>query len=519
VSTAHAHEPPSVEPLPPADTSAEQVLIGSCLISPQALADAAQVVDVGDFYRWQHAELFAAMLDIRAAGQPVDHITVNDHIGVSRMERLGGAPYLLTCSQAVPTATNAMYYAEIVAEKAVRRRLVEVGTRIAQLAYQSGDTPTADLLSAAREALGTVASGGRAGSGRQLQRTRASEVLMRRLRFLWEDRIVLGALTLLAGREGIGKSTVAVDIAAQVTRGRLAGELHGQPRTVIYVNTEDARDLTIVPRLAAAGADLDRVVFVNAVTRDQESPLVLPLDTARLEAEIADLDAALVVLDAATSAIDSSLDGDRDRQMRQGLEPIGQLAARTGCSFLGIVHFGKRESGDTGKLILGSIAWSQVARSVLAVARDDETGQLIVTATKANLAPGDVPSLAAQLASTTVHTEDGPTPVGRIEWLGETTRRAQELLASSVDPEERSRIDEATEWLREYFSDPDRGGAAGAKEVLRAAAADGFNERLMQRARKRAGVRTGKGKGGWTWSWEPSGEGDPDTQGDKGWPS
>lgn len=509
------HVPPIgvVEQLPPSDTSAEQVLLGACMLSAEALTAAMDTVAPADFYRTQHGDLFAAFIALRSAGRPVDHVTVPDHLGVGGLQRAGGAPYLFACIQAVPTASNAAYYAEIVAEKAVRRRLAEAGVRIAQLAHRPTDHPADELLATARQALAEVPTGGtRSGNGRHLQLTLASEVVMRRLRFLWQDRIVMGALTLLAGREGLGKSTVAVDIAAQITRGTLTGELFGTPRTVIYVNTEDARDLTIVPRLVAAGADLDRVAFVDAVTRNQESPLVLPLDTARLESIIADLNAALVVLDAATSAIDSSLDGDRDRQMRQGLEPIGQLAARTGCSVLGIVHFGKRESGDTGKLILGSIAWSQVARSVLAVARDDETGQIIVTATKANLAPGDAPSLAAQLVPAIVETEDGPTSVGRVQWIGETTRRAQELLAASSDPEERSRIEEAVEWLREYFSDPDRGGAAGAKDVLRAAQADGFNDRLMQRARKRAGVRTGKGKTGWTWSLDP----DSPDQGDNG---
>lgn len=489
--------PANVDQLPPTDLGAEQVLLGACMLSPQALTEAAELVDAADFYRPAHGELFAAYLALRAASRPVDPITVADHVG-DRLGRLGGATYLHTLISSVPTASNAAFYAEIIAEKAVRRRLVEAGTRITQLAYANPDGAAADLVERARTTLDEVPAGARAAGGRQLRRTRASEVVMRRLLFLWQARIVLGALTLLAGREGIGKSTVAVDIAAQVTRGTLPGELHGHPRTVIYVNSEDARDITIVPRLVAAGADLDRVVFLDAIGQaGQESPLVLPLDTPRLEAEIRDLDAALVVLDAATSVIDGSLDGDRDRQMRQGLEPISQLAARTSVSVLGIVHFGKRESGDTGKLILGSIAWSQVARSVLAVARDDETGQLVVSATKANLAPGDAASLAAQLVPTTIDTDEGPTSVGRIEWIGETHQRAQELLAGPVDPEERGQLDEAVQWLRGHLADS--GGSAMAGDVIKAAKADGIAERTLQRARKKAGL--GCGKRGKHWSW------------------
>ncbi|MCE0765291.1 AAA family ATPase [Pseudonocardia kujensis] len=190
-------------------------------------------------------------------------------------------------------------------------------------------------------------------------------------------------------------------------------------------------------RLVAAGGDLDRAVFLDAVTRtDDESPLVQPHDTRFLAEEIEEPGAALVVLDAGASVIDSALDGDRDRQMRRGLEPISKLAADTGVAVVGIVHFGKRESADTGKLILGSIAWSQVARSVLAVARDEHTHQLVISSTKANLAPGDAVSLAVGLVPAVVETPDGITQVARVEWRGETAQRAEELLA--VSPRERT---------------------------------------------------------------------------------
>lgn len=328
---------------------------------------------------------------------------------------------------------------------------------------------------------------------------------MRRLRWLWQLRVVLGGLTLLAGREGIGKSTVAVDLAAQVTRGVLTGEHYGTPRTVIYVDSEDARDYTIVPRLVAAGADLDRVIFLDAVTVDgDQDSLILPLDTDRLAAAVVEHDAVLVVLDAATSVIDGRLDGDKDRQMRQGLEAIARnVGERTGAAVLGIVHFGKRDSNDTGKLILGSIAWSQVTRSTLAVARDDDTGDLVVSATKANLSPGDVPSLAVRIVPHQVNTSDGVTSVGKVQWLGETEHDARDLLGSQ-DADERTERDEAVEWLTGYLIE--HGGAAPAADVFKAAKADHIAERTLQRARQRAGVtseRRGFGQGA-MWSYDPS---------------
>jgi 5S rRNA maturation endonuclease (ribonuclease M5) len=337
---------------------------------------------------------------------------------------------------------------------------------------------------------------------RRLRSTLASDVASRRLRWLWTLRILLGGLTLLAGREGLGKSTIAVDLTARITRGVLAGEMYGQPRTVIYINSEDARDYTIIPRLVAAGAVLERVVFLDALTvEDHETSLVLPLDTELLAKAVIEHNAVMVVLDAATSVVDGRLDGDKDRQMRPALEAIARgVGERTGCAVLGIVHFGKRDSSDTGKLILGSIAWSQVTRSTLAVARDDDTGNLVISATKANLSPGDTPSLAARLVPTTVTTTDGSTSVGRVEWLGETDDDARDLLGAQ-DVDERSELDEAQKWLRAHLND--KGGNAPAGDVIKAAKTDGVAERTLQRARKKAGITSRKADKSWVWELNP----------------
>lgn len=326
---------------------------------------------------------------------------------------------------------------------------------------------------------------------RHLRVTKASQVKVRRQRWLWDNRIVLGGLTLLAGREGLGKSTISCDVGAQVTLGTLDGEFKGEPRTVIYLHSEDARDTTIVPRLLAAGADLDRVIFVDAITADEdgefESQVVLPTDVTALSDLAIDNDAALVILDAATSVIDSRLDGDKDRQMRKGLEAIARgIGERADCAVLGIVHFGKRDSGDTGKLILGSIAWSQVARSVLAVAKDDESGDLVISATKSNLAPGDAASLSARLVDRPVPTEDGITHVGRVEWLGETNQNARDLLAGP-ESEDRTERETAEAWLEDYLTQE---GKTLSSQIKKAARPAGISDRTLARARQSLGVST-----------------------------
>lgn len=322
------------------------------------------------------------------------------------------------------------------------------------------------------------------GNGRRLKVTRGSEVKMQRVRWVMEDWIPVGSLTLLAGREGLGKSTIAASLCAQITRGQLDGELRGTPSTVLYVHSEDSREFTVAPRLRAAGADMDRVIFVDVETSHTDSgTLVLPFDTLALEEIIAQHKVAFVVLDAATSSMSTELSGKDDRAVRQYLEPLAQLAARQGCVMFGLCHFGKRDGADTGKLILGSIAWSQVARSVLSVAKDEDTGNLIVTNTKGNLAPR-VRSMEATIASTAVLTDDGPTEVGALQWLGETDRDARELLGEpdGTDREDRTA---AEAWLEDYLTEH---GRSPAKDVKNAGRKEGLSEATIKRAAKTLGV-------------------------------
>ncbi|MFE3280951.1 AAA family ATPase [Nocardia sp. NPDC059239] len=321
---------------------------------------------------------------------------------------------------------------------------------------------------------------------RRLKVTRGSEVTTKRVRWVMPDWIPAGALTLLAGREGLGRSTIAVSLCAQVTRGTLeGGEWAGAARNVLYVHTEDAREFTVAPRLKAAGADMDRVLFVDVQTEVTDTGmLILPLDTAALEQVVAEHDVSFVVLDAATSAMSSDLSGKDDRQVRQYLEPLAQLAARRECVVLGLCHFGKRDGNDTGKLILGSIAWSQVARSVLSVAKDEDTGNLIVTNTKGNLAPR-TRSMEAVIESATIATEDGDAEVGVLRWLGESDRDARELLGGPEDGVAEDERTEAEGWLEDYLTEH---GSASAKDVKTEARKQGIAERTLKRAAKKLGI-------------------------------
>ncbi|HEY0774338.1 MAG TPA: replicative DNA helicase, partial [Nocardioidaceae bacterium] len=135
---------------PPQDNDAEQSVIGSMLLSKDAIADVIETVRGTDFYRPAHETIYDAIVDLYGRGEPADPVTVAAELQRrGELGRIGGAPYLHTLSASVPIAANASYYAEIVREKAVLRRLVGAGTRIAQWGY-SGEGEVDELVDRAQ---------------------------------------------------------------------------------------------------------------------------------------------------------------------------------------------------------------------------------------------------------------------------------------------------------------------------------------------------------------------------------
>ena len=121
---------------PPQDISAEQCALGGMLLSKDAIADVVEVLRPTDFYRPAHQLVYDAVIDLYARGEPADPVTVAAALTRDgNLARVGGAPYLHTLIASVPTAANAGYYAQIVRERAVLRRLIEAGTKVVQLGY------------------------------------------------------------------------------------------------------------------------------------------------------------------------------------------------------------------------------------------------------------------------------------------------------------------------------------------------------------------------------------------------
>ena len=131
---------------PPHDLAAEQCVLGGMMLSKDAISDVLDVIKARDYYRPAHQIVHEVIMDLYGRGEPADAVTVAAELTRrGDIGRMGGAPYLHTLIASVPTAANAGYYARIVRERAILRRLVEVGTRIVQLGY-AGDGDADELV-------------------------------------------------------------------------------------------------------------------------------------------------------------------------------------------------------------------------------------------------------------------------------------------------------------------------------------------------------------------------------------
>lgn len=316
--------------------------------------------------------------------------------------------------------------------------------------------------------------------------TPASSIRPRPVFWLWEARLALGTLALLAGREGLGKSTLAYWLVARITRGELPGIFAGTPKSVLVAATEDSWEHTIVPRLIAASADLDRVFRVEVINvLGVHVGLSLPRDIPALSHQSVQVDAALLLLDPLMSRL-GALDTHRDAEVRQALEPLVTVADRANLSVLGLIHHNKSGSSDPLQLVMGSKAFTAVARSVHTVVPDpdDETEERRLFGTpKNNLGRTGLPTLSFTIVSHPVDTDEGVAWTGRLEWGEDSSVSIGDAMRQAASDDDRSAASEATGWLNDYLES--QGGKALSSAVKKAGKSAGHSERALRNARKR----------------------------------
>lgn len=263
----------------PQDISAEQAVLGSMMLSKDAISDVVEILQPGDFYQPKHGTVFEAIVALYSAAEPADPVTVaNTLMAAGQLQKIGGAEYLHELTVAVPLAIHGAYYARIVKGKATFRGLVEAGIRVAKLGFDQADDPD-NAVDVAQQTVYNLSRSATAGDGFE-----ALEILLQPTLdaiedagqgggigsvptgFIDLDKLLGGGLhhnqlIIVAGRPGLGKSTAALDFA------RAASIKHNMASAVFSL---EMSKVEIVMRLLSAEARVPLNVLRSGQLSDDD---------------------------------------------------------------------------------------------------------------------------------------------------------------------------------------------------------------------------------------------------------
>ena len=219
--------------LPPQNIEAEQAVLGAIFLNTDALADAMEYVEADDFYRRAHQILFQAMVDLNNDGEAIDVLTVQNYLTTNnQLDDVGGVAYIAELATSVPTAANAGYYAKIVEEKSILRRLISTATNIITQA-NNGDDDVPSLLDSAERQIMDVSERRNRSGFREIKDV-LNETLSDIDRLSQQSEDITGLptgyrefdkmtaglqpdnLIILAARPAVGKTAFALNIAQNV---------------------------------------------------------------------------------------------------------------------------------------------------------------------------------------------------------------------------------------------------------------------------------------------------------------
>jgi hypothetical protein len=291
---------------------------------------------------------------------------------------------------------------------------------------------------------------------------------------------------MLDGDPGLGKSVVTLDLAARVSTGRLMPDgTPGRDGGVVLVSGEDGLADTVRPRLDAAGADVTRIVDLTFVTSDRSTLLRITNDLPKIEQAIKRVGAVLVVIDPASAFLGDKVNTDKDSQVRLALTPLAKMADRLDVPIILVRHLNKSEQEKAIYRGGGSIAFIGLARSGLLVGKAPNGDGMILASTKSNL--------AAQPRSLRYRLCTSATDVPIVEWLGETSETADQLIAVVEERNARPKTEAAAALLRRWLSS----GPVPSKTLELLATQAGIAEKTYQRARELIGVQSDQIRGAW----------------------
>jgi putative DNA primase/helicase len=334
---------------------------------------------------------------------------------------------------------------------------------------------------------------------------RASEIKPEPIRWIWPGVIASGRVTGLAGYPGLGKSQVAMHIAATVSTGRgwPAGTANGDIGDVIILSAEDDPADTVVPRLIAAGAECIRIHVVKAVKDDDgvERIFNLVVDLDRLEKEHDLRRVRLLVIDPISAYLIPTKGGRVNRNdggdVRTIQGRLARFAARHDLGVLAISHLNKNSGARAITRIMGSQEWAAAPRAVFVVTEEPGTGRRLFLPVKNNLGPDRI-GYAFEIENRVL--EDG-IRTSAVVWSDDPVRiSADEALAAAAKKVTLG----ATDFLEQLLSD----GPMDQAEIVRLGKEAGYTEKNLRTAREKLGVKPKKegfGADG-KWVWRSSGD-------------
>lgn len=256
------------ERTPPQDLAAEQSVLGGMLLSKDAIADVIEILRSNDFYRPAHEIIYESIIELYGHGEPVDAVTLSAELTKrGEIAKVGGAPYLHTLLSSVPTAANANYYARIVREQSILRKLIEAGTKVVQLGY-AGEGEVDDTVDKAQAEIFAVTE--RRASEDYVKLNTLLPEALDQIEAISRGTVVEGVMTgfkeldiltnglhpsnmiVLAARPAMGKSTLGLDIARNAS-------IHNKATSVIFSLEMSRSEITMRMLSAEARVPLNSI--------------------------------------------------------------------------------------------------------------------------------------------------------------------------------------------------------------------------------------------------------------------
>ena len=315
----------------------------------------------------------------------------------------------------------------------------------------------------------------------ELKMIKMSEIEAQEIEWLWYPFIPYGKLTIIQGDPGDGKTTLALNIAAKLSRGESLDEEMkvSEPINVIYQTAEDGLADTVKPRLELADADCERILVID------ESSEALSMADERLEEAIKITNAKLLILDPIQAYLGADTDINRANEARDMTKKLGALAEKYKCAVLLIGHMNKASGIKASYRGIGSIDFFAVARSVLLVGRiEGEESLRAVVQIKNNLAAfGN--SKAFELS------EEG------FRWIGDYDISADEVLGG-IAPKA-NKLDQAKRLLLELAEGTNR---MQSKDIFEIAKEEEISKRTLENAKRELNISAKKINNTWYWDFE-----------------